>query len=200
MIKNTRCDHLSKMLRIAQALIFQDLFWGFRKTKVITNYTIVKLSEEIILCVLIVLVFKFHDLLRIAFIITFIHIINAILSPSFYTSTSIKNKIKPVKRIDAIKNIYNDVKQLCRYKIIKSIYITGSLSNPYKSYVRDVDLILVPCGFLSSYVLLWYIRFKLLCFMIRRIKYFPDFYVFEKPIRNYYAISCSDVDNVKAWH
>lgn len=177
---------LKKILLIARALILQDLFLEYRTLRKIPRYTIVKISEEllIIFVILITTLFVSIDLHSLVFLAGVIHSIYAFLAPPVYNCLNIKKIIRPVSRRDAIEVLSTMLSKVSKH--ISEVYVTGSICYDAQD-IRDVDITLVPKSYFSTYILFLHLRMWILKFIMRRIQFIPDIYIHE---RNFYSYTC----------
>lgn len=179
------------VVSLIRVLILQDLFWGYRKTKKIPRYTIVRIMEEFFVITALILIFRvlftinnYSDLCRLIFLVCFVvHITYAFLTPPLYNFLGVKNYLKPVP-LETALTLLSTLLFKCK-KHVNKIYITGSLCHAFE--IRDVDFTLVPKSFLSAYILCIYLRIWILKFITRRIPFLPDIYIHEC---NIYSFTC----------
>ncbi|MEM4889316.1 MAG: hypothetical protein QXJ64_07760 [Thermosphaera sp.] len=174
-----------RTLSLIRSLILQDLFWGYRQTGKVPRYTVVKITEELFIILLLtislVVINKFNGLSSLLLSLGIVHVMYALFSPPLYNSLGVKNKLKPVPRKEALKVLAKMLLKVNKY--LNKVYVTGSIC--YAEQVRDVDATIVPVSYFSAYVLFIHLRIWIFKFITRRIRFFPDIYILEYNIYSY---------------
>lgn len=174
-----------RALSLIRSLILQDLFLGYKQTGKVPRYTVVKITEELfvilLLTISLVMINKLDSLSSFILSLGIVHVMYALFSPALYNSLGVKNKLKPVLREEALKVLAKMLLKVNRY--LNKVYVTGSIC--YAQQVRDVDVTIVPVSYFSAYVLFIHLRIWIFKFITRRIHFFPDVYILEYNIYSY---------------